>query len=160
MKGEGSQILIYALTAVLGVLTLIFSYRAIASMTSSSDKILAQDFHTQLANDVDLDSSYGSVHTHTYRLPGTIQQICLINSEDPVDDLDPKTYPLIIDSWQSGSPNNVFIIPSDAQFRIRSFDLADGEGNPISHLCIPVQASLTLTMFGEGNRTRIEADHG
>ena len=148
-RGQAQRVLIYALTAIVGAMLLIFGYRVIGGLMQSGDKLMLVDFRTEFSRDIDLFSSYGSVQTRSYRLPATVREVCVIDlTREP--DLDASRYPTIVDSWQSGSPPNVFLIPLDMQFAVERILLTDR-----ASLCIPVRGVLTIRLYGEGNATRI-----
>lgn len=158
-RGEASQVLIYAITAVIGAMVLIFGYRVITSLTSSSDKMLRMDFQTELTKDIDLASAYGAVQTRTYHLPAGVREVCFINTNADAD-FSGTRYPTITDSWQSGAKSNVFLLPGDEQFRVDALQFADcdGTGGEDHHLCVTTKGAITIQLFGEGNATRVEWD--
>ena len=165
-KAQASQIFVYAITAVMAAITLIFGYRAITSVTSSSDKIMLNEFRVEFARDVDIASSFGSVQQHTYRLPGTVEELCIIDrsgdSGTALGNIDRQKHPLIYDSWESTrdyQAPSIFLVPGEVQFTVEAVHVAPRDAlgrRPNSSTCFPVHGAVTVTMFGEGNATRIE----
>lgn len=158
-RAQAQRVLIYALTAVVGAMILIFGYRTIAGLMGSGDKLMLADFRTEFTRDVDLASSYGSVQTRTYRLPAGVQELCLIDRSG-APGIDSVKYPTIWDSWVSGARENVFLLPIDVQFAVDALHVAEARsgGRAAYSRCVPVRGTVTLRMYGEGNATRVEPD--
>lgn len=167
-KGQASRIFVYAITAVMAAVTLIFGYRAITSVTSSSDKIMLNEFRVEFARDVDIASSFGAVQQHTYRLPGSVEELCIIDRSGDANvalgNIDRPSHPLIYDSWESTrdpKAPSIFLVPGEVQFTVEAVHLTPRDAlgrRPNSSTCFPVHGVVTVMMFGEGNATRIESE--
>ena len=162
-KGQGSEIFIYALTAVITVLLLIVGYKTIAGMKGSSDRISIVDFKSDFSRDLDLDSTFGTVKTHKYKVPLMFNEICLIdtNQTGAGVDIDRYEYPIIYDSWRHGARENVFLLPNGEPFQASNMTFGDTDGDRLAnhHLCLQIQQGWFSVRFrGKGVVTMVERE--
>ncbi|HLC47388.1 MAG TPA: hypothetical protein VJI75_06705 [Candidatus Nanoarchaeia archaeon] len=171
-KGSAEQILMYVVGALIAVMILIFGYKAIANISSSSQKADLAKFKNDLSDSIDRTASYGKVDVIELRVPGEYSKLCFIDRDNAVVSgvLDPKVASLVTEFSLAGevakSSDNVFLANLEGTidpFSVPLFEVVDkfpnNNDNPYSDaaLCVQVRSgTVRFRLVGKGDKTRIE----
>lgn len=148
-----SQIFIYILTLVLISLILVYGYKYINDFKKRAEKLSCLKFEKDMQNSIQLLlSDFGSVKRKELKLCSGYKQICFVetfrqfNRNFPTSNVDPID-PLILDSVQSGTEKNVFLVGNTAK---ESFYAGKISLEPagLDVLCINSTKSLRLESKG------------
>jgi len=157
-KAQAVKMIVYLLTMVIVVFVLIFGYRAIKKLTEQTESASTVKFKNELKRVVDVGASYGRVSTQDLSLMTDYRQVCLIG----VFALDVKTGPttisngLVLDSVETGSPNNAFLVREDA---IEGFEIGPMMIDSMASkdgMCVNItNGKISLRLVGGGDLTEI-----
>lgn len=113
-KSQASEVLIYAISAIVVILILYFGYRGVSSFIKARESAEIEKFKLQLKSDISNAAlDYGSVKILTYDLPKKYNSICFVDLKNV--EINSITNPIISDSVESGSPNNAFLIGKETE---------------------------------------------
>jgi hypothetical protein len=154
---NAGQILVYVLTVVIMGAILLFGYRSIMDFKSRTDKISMVDFQKKLESSINtITPDFGTMRRKTFLLSTEFKEVCFVtNYGTPVFDADEFAgYPIIEDSVESQTGNNIFLITVDGEIS-ESFGLGEIR-TPGDFNCVPiVDARLSVSIEGKGDHVVI-----
>jgi len=153
------QVFIYILTLIITGAILLFGYNAVRGLMDKTDQVELVKFKNELKEDFEkISTDYGSVGVETYSVPSKVKEICFYQEGEDVDfhphpdDLNP----LIKDSINDKTGNNVFLVMGDAiePMELSKLEIKNEDYNLI---CIkPSGNRLKLRLEGLGDGVSIE----
>lgn len=149
-----NQVFIYILSIVVLSMILFFGYRAIMGFGKQTEQVGFIELRTQLQNSIkQIRSDYGSVSIKEFELPGKYNALCFAEPGSHIQ-IDNSKYPLIRDSVEAGTDNNVFLFPDGTEsFSVGTIDV-DIEGKNFG--CIEAAGSkVRIKLEGLGASTKI-----
>ncbi len=123
------QVLIFIVAAVVLTLTLYFGYKAVVSLSQSTEDIqvakFKQTFETALSRV--RSKSTGSVETVSIGLPSKYTEVCILPSTEQVVDLPAlaSSRPLMHRTWITGNENIVLTPPARIAISTGYIDVPD-----------------------------------
>lgn len=162
-KGDTSQVFIYAITAVVAVMILLFGYKALGSIFKAQEDTANLQFKDAITNAVDKSSTFGKIDVLTFEIPGKYNILCFLGKDFTGNDEFKKDYPQAEDL--KDSTDNVFIGDPDGNidpFEVDAFEIG---GNPKYDgvdsqgvLCFEAaDGSVEIKFEGKGSKTKISA---
>ncbi|HLC99315.1 MAG TPA: hypothetical protein VJC00_04890 [Candidatus Nanoarchaeia archaeon] len=151
-----STVFMYALAAIIIALILIFGYKTIGKMLSTSCATDSAKFKTDIKNIIAEDTSYGKKDFVRIGIPCDFEDLCFVAAEDPAElegNEAASIYPRAQDVAES--PDNVFLANLDGSIDSFLVDRFEIEGGlPIA--CIRQQSGeLKFRVEGKGDRAVI-----
>jgi|TARA_B100001971_G_scaffold164052_1_gene154523 hypothetical protein len=149
-KSQASQVFIYILAIIVFSLVLLFGYKAIKGLITSSEKIDYVHFKAKLESAIKR-VDYGDKLIEEFSIPSGFNEVCFISYEPGVETPSTTTtYDIIDDSWSSNVKANAFLVLSDEDitpFYIeQKMKATDGANN---FYCAPVnKGQIELTIDG------------
>ena len=150
-----SQIFIYALTLALVAIILIYGYNALENFRTRSDQLCLIKFKSDLQSSIaSLSGDFGSVKRKDLQLCSGYTKVCFVESFDsPIIPSNPKPDPIVIDSINSNSGKNVFLVQDIAK---ESFYAGKISVDP-DILCVsPVDSKIALRLEGAGDHVLLD----
>ena len=164
-KSQITQVFIYILALFIFALILYYGYYSISSFIKKGEEVVYIKFKTQLESEVEaILPQYGSVSIFNknkpLKAPGKAEEACFV-SYNAVGNIGVITgesaaelqkYPIIKLSIESGTEENVFLLPREerAPISFLRIEIPGGFG------CIPVkQGRLDIRLESLGNAVRI-----
>ncbi|MCX8146931.1 MAG: hypothetical protein N3D84_00490 [Candidatus Woesearchaeota archaeon] len=161
-----SSVFIYALTAVIIALILIFGYKSISKLISTTSQTETAQFITDIKNIILEYTSYGKNNIVKMKLPSTYNHLCFVATENP-DNFDDSTdigysdyqnilkiYPAARDVAESAE--NVFIGKKGGEiipFKVNNFRIE----NDLKMICFQADSAAVIKfrIQGEGDKALI-----
>jgi len=147
---ETSQVFVFVLSIVVVGLVLLFGTQAIMKMQVNMDEAKYIEFQKSFKNKIsDMASDYGSVKKVEFKLPPKYKELCFVDLEKSVVDID---YPLMVDAWGSGTAS-VFLIDDLVKnsFLEDKITVADP-----GYICFPRTSSgVTVRLEGVGKKVLV-----
>ena len=116
-KSSIETVFIYAISAIVVILILYFGYRGVTGFQKANDEGIIERTQMRMTSDIsELSIHYGSTAKMSYDLTKNFNRICFVDLNlDPInaskrDYVLNQSFPLIMDSVQSNSTNNVFFV--------------------------------------------------
>ncbi len=155
-KSQIGQVFIYLISTLVIILVLYFGYNAISGITKKQQELSFVKFQTSLKDMVSYTSSdYGTVRVEDFYVPSTFTEVCfvdphLITTRDSSPIL--QSYPVIIDSVESGVLADVFALQAGAPFYIEKINVTG------DFLCVPVtNGKIRIRIEGKGDSAQISS---
>ncbi|MBN1503119.1 hypothetical protein JW930_06240 [Candidatus Woesearchaeota archaeon] len=156
MKSQiSSQVFIYIFAAIIISITLLVGFKVIDSLRRTAYQKSINDFKMSLASLIETRAfEYGSVEKVKLNLPSEFSEVCFVNSDFIVATGEIENYPLIKDSVDSGTRENIFLITNTIadSFFIDTLEVGDG------FLCIKNNNGIKVRVEGIGNKARLSDD--
>ncbi len=161
-RGQAEHVFLYILTIVVIGLIVLFGYKAIASLLEIGGTAQKVRFQKDFQNAVAQGRSYGRITTHTFAVGEEYTKLCMIdeNAIDRAGSLAGSNVqnPLIVDSVESGTPENAFLVKEDGTiepYTVEPLEVTYGG------LCVPVSSGKARIRFeGLGNRIKVSVAPG
>jgi len=135
-KAQASEVLIYAISAIVVILILYFGYRGVSSFMKARESAELEKFKIQLKSDIQNAAlDYGSLKILTYEIPQQYNSICLIDLKSVITN--EIKNPIIKDSIETQSKNNAFLIGKET---------IGFEAGPLSIECKPYFLCINKTV--------------
>lgn len=159
MKAQvSSQVFVYIFAVIIVSITLLIGYKLIGSMTKGAYQKTIDTFKIDLSSAIESRSmEYGSVEKLKLNLPSEYATVCFVNSDfSTVGEIDAEKHPMIKDSVDSGTKQNVFLLKSSSieSFFVERLEVEDVTGL----LCIDNINGVRIRVEGMGNRAKISED--
>jgi len=160
-KAQVDKVFIYLITLIIAALVLFFGYKSIVSMKENAARVTVLNLRTAITNDVDVDSSFGTVKIHSYNVPADFREACFVevgryDADAGICDINSANYkPVICDSWADADvKQNLFLLPGGEPYYIGNITFPA----PHTYLCLNLSFNTLKVRFrGLGDQTEITA---
>lgn len=163
-KAQAEKVFMYAVALIIVAMTLLFGYKAISKVTSTSEKATLAKFKNEIRNKIDVGSAYGRISTEDFETPTNYKAICFVAEKNP-NNLNKEflgDYPLGRDVAESEDNAFLYINPSSPidPFKVDPFEIdekSEGAYGPDA-LCVKINnGRFSLRLEGLGDRTLISS---
>lgn len=121
------QVFIYILSIVIISAILIYGYTAVSEFQERSQNVAKVKLQNDITNAISkLSSDYGSVQRKELYL-GEYLEMCFVDNYEPNPTTPPTTNKLIVDSVQSRTGNNVFLLKETLEQSFQSGIISVGD---------------------------------
>jgi len=147
------QVFVYILMIVVFAAILIYGAHQIQRLMQQGDKIDKERFKLELKDALADNIEYGDTEVRQFKIPGAYEEVCFVGedtftNQNAIDNIE---QPLIRDSVQSGSKNNLFLYPDGSD----SFDIGPLKLD-VPTLCIPINNQrINVRLEGIGDATKV-----
>src|SRR3989338_6431642 len=151
------QIFIFLLAIAIFSLIVIYGYKAITGFTERGETVALLELQNDMERQISVMAlDYGSTDKMELRLPTEYKQICFVEHQR-LENLQtdyPDVNPFVLDALESGSLQNVFLVPlSDTPMQVTNITV-DQAYKGI--LCLnATQGRIELLLEGFGHNTKI-----
>src|SRR3989338_6604948 len=152
------QIFIFLLAIAIFSLIMVYGYKAITGFTERGETVALLELQNKLERQISaMALDYGSTDKMELQLSSEYEQICFVD-HDQLQALNEQTYPgispFILDALESGSQQNVFLVPlSDTPIQVSKIVLEQPQKGI---LCVETtRGRVDLLLEGTGSATKI-----
>ena len=157
-KGDASQVFIYAISAVVAAMVLIFGYKAIFTVSETGKTANTVAFKKDMADLINRNSGYGKLDIVEVSVPGTAKRLCFIEGDSAPASMIDK-YPEAQDIAES--PDNAFIVDEKGNpdpflvpnFNVDSADTFNSYAEEESICYKVMNGKASITFEGRGDMT-------
>ena len=153
------QVFVYILMIVVFAAILIYGAHQIQRLMQQGDKIDKERFKLELKDALADNIEYGDTEVREFKIPGAYEEVCFVGedtftNQNAIDNIE---QPLIRDSVQSGSKNNLFLYPDGSDsFDVGPIKTYDTNNAPQAFVCITIDnQKITVRLEGIGDATKV-----
>ena len=161
-KSSISAVFVYAVSAIIIILVVYFGYRAITGFANANDQSIMDRMQLRMKADMSqLSLRYGTQATLSYDITSKFNKMCFVDLSVAGDDASARdssleNYSIILDSVQSNSSNNVFVLgESTIPFAVGKMKLRC----PPFYLCVNSSHG-RITFLAEGGGDSVIINNG
>ena len=81
-KAQAEKVFMYAVALIIVAMILLFGYKAIAKLSTTSDKATMARFMGEIRDSIDVGSAYGRISTEEFEAPSKYKAICFVAEKD------------------------------------------------------------------------------
>jgi hypothetical protein len=148
-----STVFVYAMTAVIVSLILLFGYKAIGKLTQTTCATELATFKTDLDRNIVSYTGYGKNILVKMKAPCGYEELCFVSGNLEEDNLILEKYPQAVDI--SESSDNVFLADSEgsiSSFKVDSFEIDESSDYGKDAFCVRQKSGdLKFRIEGQGD---------